>query len=869
MIMADLNSVTDYLKLDKKWINTLKGLFDEIQNEGKTVVLVALSRKMSTIINVLCKAYPEDAAFLENYPFITEHVLPYFLKEFDKEKHRIVIVDDAIYYGSTISQISSYIYKLTAVKPYVVSVARSEMVGDLPYAEMLSGRSDDDAVKEPYNDIKEKNFTFFTTQNAKRIINLRQPIDMEFPILRFEIAKGYSLKEKLGDKLHYFFEKDAYVYPITHQIKKGDNGEWEDVTNYNVLPKENSLYDHWNKDFSKLRFFISDMDVIVVAYAPGILSEDMLNSEKPLFSDSHIQEMWEKVRNYEMKEWPDEEGEDLITRRIKNSYEMQCCRSLVIWANYLASYLYMLRQKEALNKTISEVFGDDVLNTAKFFEKDTRQLLPPQLVESLTASLNNYYQGYKSKVERFYGLNSAVLASQEQVSEEYRADYWSRTREGLLKCSMAKEALSVIFSNMLVVINDGKLKDDALRRTNRLRFGITYTALKDILSFPLGEKDLWYNIHVWMDKNIDEATVKPYYERLLIDGSAYWVRMFRAGENENSFTKMRRICEFIIWGIRQKEKGEYVERSMVEDLLTLAWEDPCGVIKHTYKWDFFKKGQEGSAFCLYYKDVNEYGNKDVDEVDSVKGKDDEDREPCKKFLDFLISQNSLKVLQDPSGIVWLSTIEDGRMITPLELKQELALLDYVDTYYYYKKTNQQHYIMNNFFPKVKGEMKGYTEELFNWRNDFIKKMNDAISVDNSEDMVSDYTNDLSEKLNRIIQETIKSTNITNDDLENENRREIRKFLQKEDSEYYMDFKNKTRTAVVIKGMYNQLFSSTMADRETIEQKVDYYLGFIEGEDNEKKVVMEFVKMDDADRIKPENREKVVEALKKILQDKIA
>ena len=126
----------------------------------------------------------------------------------------------------------------------------------------------------------------------------------------------------------------------------------------------------------------------------------------------------------------------------------------------------------------------------------------------------------------------------------------------------------------------------------------------------------------------------------------------------------------------------------------------------------------------------------------------------------------------------------------------------------------------------------------------------------------------SEKLNRIIQETIKSTNVTKDDQENENRREIRKFLQKEDSEYYMDFKNKTRTAVVIKGVYNQLFSSTMADRETIEQEVDYYLGFIEGEDNEKKVVTEFVKMDDVDRNKPKNRGEVVKALENILRDKI-
>lgn len=877
--MADLNSVNNYKELDREWIVSLTRLIKKLRDEGKKVVLLALSRKMSSIIKVLRKVYPQETSFLDEYPFITEHVLPYFLKQFDQEKHCIIIVDDAMYYGSTISQISSYIYKITSIKPYVIPVAINELVGNFPSAKILPDRNE--------NAIKEKNFAFFTTQNAERIIDLGQPIDMEFPILRFKVAEGNLLDEsrlkKLKDVLEGEFD-DAFVYPITHQIKRKDKSEdkWVFVTNYSVLPKENTEYDHWNKDFSKLRFFISDKDeeVLVVAYAPGILSENMLTSEKPLFSDKHIQELWDEVRNCEMKDWSDVGEEDSITKRMKDSYEMQCSRSRVIWVNYLASYLYLLKQKKRLSATISEVYGSDVLETAKFVEKDTRQLLPPQLVESITISLNDYYKKYQEDNKGvFYGLNSSVLASQELDPEDYRDEYWDMTNAGLLQCSMVKEALSVIFSNMLVIINDGKLRDDAVRRTIRLRFGMTYTALKSRLSFPLGVKNLWYDIHEWIDKNIDEATVKPFYERVVIDGIAYWVRMFRAGENENSFTKMRRICEFIIGRVRQKEQRSYVERSVVEDLLTLAWEDPCGIINHTYKWDVFYHKQEGSTYCLTYNNRNEKEDKGEEDgkkkmyflinPNKYKIEDKEKgRKDGKKYLDFLISQKILQVLQDSLDVTRLSTIEDDRIVTPLELKQEQAISDYVDAYYFYKKISHQPYIMNNFFPKTEKEIEEYSQKLIEWYNDFYGKMKNSIMIDGSQRIESNTTGESNELYN-IIQETIKAVNITPDKQENDNRKHIREILQKEDSQYYTVFKNKTQAAVIINNVYNLLFSTPKEDKDSIEQMVQYYLSFIKGEDKEKEDVLEFVMMNENNRSQKENRKNVVDALQKILTHQIA
>lgn len=851
--MVDLDSVQQYEELCSRWVETLSELIQEQKSKNKEVVLVAMSRKMPRLIEVIKKK--RYGHILKNLQFITEHVLPYFLVQFDSERQCIVIVDDAMYYGSTIKQITSYIHRIKSVKPYVIPVALSEMVGDLPYAEILPKKYENNVIKEEDNVIKEKNIPFFTTQNAKHIIELGRPIDMEFPILQFKVNSAKLHGEKLSEVLtKYFPDEDDYVYSINHQIKSKDEKKWSYISNYNILPKEGTPYDHWNKDFSKMRVFVSDQDVQVVAYAPGILSESVLTGDEPLFSNNRIEELWEKVRDYKMASWPEGDEEDSVTKSLRDSYRMQCVRSKTIWANYLASFLYLLKQKEAICKAISEVFEDEVLNTASFVEEDTRQLLPPQLVSEITDSLTKCFrENFAEDGGAFYGLHSEVLASQELIPEECKADYVERNRKGWQRCSMVKEALSIMFANQLFIINDGGLGNDSVRRTQRLRFGVTYTALKNNLAFPLGIDGLWKSIHKWIDKNIDEGTVKPSYERVVVDGNVYWLRMFRAGENENSFTKIRRICEFIIGKVQQKENRSYVERSVVEDLLTLVWKDPCDIIEYSYKWDSFDKKRIGSTFYLVYEE--EEGKK-------------AEKDKSKRFLDFLINQDYLQVIQDSSGISRLSTIEDVQVVTPLESAQEEAISDYVDAYYFYKKTRHQPYIMNNFFPqKDKEEFGEDYNKLVDWCRSFSDYMEKAISFGDSQKELSENFNDLDESLSHIIHQTIKVGKIANDDRENKNRIKIREYLQKEDVAEYTRFKNKLLTAVVVKELFYQLFIASNEEKASVEV-LESYLSFIHDEEENKAVVRNFIHMNDDDRNQIGNKEKVIRALQNILQHQI-
>lgn len=852
--MADLKSVSDYKRVRNGWAATLVKLIQVQKKQDKMVVLVAMSRKMPRLIEAIMKELDGDQIdTIKSCLFITEHVLPYILRDFNPEKRCLVIMDDAIYYGSTINLITGYIEKITSIRPFVMPVAINEVFGDLRYAKLVT--------EVLQNAIKEKDIPLFTTQLAELILGLRRPLDMEFPILRFDFSEKdthknlqVAFEERSRKAFEKYFQNDDDkndIYDIHHDIKNtGDNQEG--TTNYNILPKKGSTYDQWNNDFCKMRFFVSDTSIQVVAFAPGILSEDVLTNEAPLFSDNRIQRMWDVVRVRNMAEWRkgEAETEDFITKSIRDSYERQCARSRVIWANYLASFIYLLKHKKAICCTISDILEvkvEEVMNWPKFSKEDTQQLLPPELSQSMTDSLNRCFQEWGDEDCAFNSVHSAVLANQELIPDEYRNEYTETTRNSLQRCSTAEEALSVLFSNQQLITNGGKMDNDALRRSLRLRFGITYNALETKLAFPIGFNGLWHNIHKWIDKNIDEGTVKPRYERVLRDGKAYWIRTFRAGENENSFFKMRRLCEFVIQRLRQKEHRSYVERSSVEDLLTIVWEDPCSIINHTYKWDaFYKKNSESPFYLTYKTDDGKFYN----------------------FVDFLIKQDYLQTLMDSSGVERLSIIkDDSQIVTSLNPLQEQAIIDYIEAYYFYSRYRLN--ITTSLFPK-----KGFdddTEKLIVWRDKFNDYMEKSIISDTLRDTRRDDFSNLDQSLSDILQETIRPGELPiadNSMAENKNRAIIQQYIKDtEKDEEYLQFKNKILVAIVVKELFKYTILGDKPETDIeIAKLAEAYLDFIK-ENNE--VILDFLYLSEADRQTKEKQKEVIHSLQSILLRRVA
>lgn len=831
--MNDLNTVEKHKALYKHWKEQFEELVSKLLAEGKQVILVAMSRKMPRLIEMLNHLFPEGE--LKNFQFVSEHTLPYILGNFDSERQCIVIADDAMYYGSTINRISGYIRSITGQKPYVCPVAVSEVVGELSHA--IVYKTDNQIIHV-------ENIPFLTTRNADWIIRLCRPIDVEFPILYFDIPSGQSndnREEKLFDFLGMQFD-DCEVYSINH-IVYGEEGGQIPVCSYNVLPRKGSRYDCWNKDFCKIRFFVSDNKIQVISFAPGILPENVFDDSSPLFTDARIQQLWEEVREAKVGIWPEELPDaienDLLIDVIENAYKKQCVRSKILWVNYLASFLYLLERKEAIVKTISEIYGKETANSPKITEDDTRLLLPVDKVEDITKKLIDCFKEGRKDNSSFKGLHSAVLANQELAPDEYLYSYSKVLSRNLMRCRTADEALSVFFSSQHYFINNGRMSNDALQRTQRLGFGITYTALENILAFPIGIKGLWQSIHRWIDKNIDEGTVKPKYERVNVDGKAYWLRMFRAGENDDSCTKMRRLCEFIIEKLQHKEIRGYVKRDAVDNLLSIVWEDPCGIMKYKYKWDRFKTQKEDTTYKIH-----------------TSGR---------SFLDFLIDLCYLQDITDKDGISRVSSIDDTKPVTPLSIEQEQAISNYVDVYYYYTETCHLPYIINNFFQKQwSKEYDKYERALTDWCRQFAGYMQHHIKIAEQEENMLEQFTGYSDSLNDIVQRSMMVADVTVPDDKNKNWYTIVDYLLKLTEDIFIPYKEKIYSAATVLTLFNQFFIVSEDKKVPIEM-LEGYLRYVKKDNADSiKVIFDYIHQNAVDRAREENKQAVVAAMCNVL-----
>lgn len=834
--MNDLNSVEEHKKLYKHWKDQFEELVRKLRGQGYEVILVAMSRKMPRLIEMVNRLF--SGGDLKDFRFVSEHTLPYILGNFNSERQRIVIADDAMYYGSTINRISGYIYAITGQKPHVCPVVVSEVVGDLDHAEVC--KTEDQIIHV-------ENIPFLTTLNAEWIIRLCRPIDVEFPILHFEIPSEHNNEKKgkeLCDLLVNQFN-DCDVYPIEH-IVYDEEGEQIPVCSYNVLPKKDSRYDRWNKDFCKIRFFVSDNKIQVVSFAPGLLPENVLDDSYPLFTDTRIQQLWEEVQSNKVGIWPDELPEaienDLLVDVIENAYKKQCVRSKILWVNYLASFLYLLERKEAIVKAISEVYGREAANNPKITEEDTRLLLPEDKVKDITNKLTDYFKEGRKDNSSFNGLHSAVLANQELVPEEYEYAYSKTLSRNLMRCRNADEALSVFFSSQHFFINNGRLSNDALQRTQRLGFGITYTALENKLAFPVGIKDLWKNIHQWIDKNIDEGTVKPKYERVKVEGKEYWLRMFRAGENEDSCTKMRRLCEYIIEQLRHKEIRGYVKRDTVDNLLFMVWEDPCRIMNYKYKWEKFETQKENISYKIHTK--------------------------ARSFIDYLVDLYYLQEITDKDGVSRISSFDDNKPVIPLSIEQEQAISDYVDNYYYYAETRHQPYIINNFFPKQWEEnYYKYKGELSDCRHGFADYMQDYTKMVVQMEGLSEKYARYRESFNDIVLRSMMVTDIIVVDDKNKKHHTIADYLRNSENGIFVTYKENLFSTSAILALFNQFFIVSENEKAPVAIQ-EGYLRFVDDDAKSIKMISDYIHMDTVGRAREENNQAVIAAMCHVLLNNI-
>lgn len=105
--------------------------------------------------------------------------------------------------------------------------------------------------------------------------------------------------------------------------------------------------------------------------------------------------------------------------------------------------------------------------------------------------------------------------------------------------------------------------------------------------------------------------------------------------------------------------------------------------------------------------------------------------------------------------------------------------------------------------------------------------------------------------------------MAHDNQENDNRRRIREWLQKDDVEEYRVIKRKLLAAAVVYELFNQIFLETGEDKESVDTLTNY-LAIIQEDGEENRIISKFLQMDEAERERLDNREEVVRALQSLL-----
>lgn len=684
----DIDKNAKYNSLFKKWKDKLYSYLNESKSKGKKAILVALSRKMPRLIEWMQINMDLE---LTDCIYLTEHAVPfYFPKIKNKNDYRVFVFDDAIYYGTTLENVASNIKWMIDDKIKIDAIVKKE---NIKRRFMYSDEPD----KE--REIDSSFIPYYTSANSENIISLKKPLDMEYPILTIEregigaLLKNMDIEKHLKECF-----PEATVYKISHEDSILNSKE-KDIHNYTVLLNVSSKEMHYNNDFCKLRFYVSDNHLYIVSYAPNVIDDSFLILDTPLFSQTQFKEVWNKVvEAAEIYSRDRKEGENVLAYDIqRDEYELRRKRSLNVWANYLSSFSSLLSQKECINNFLDKLGINENLTIRR---DDLQLILGPLLADEICRLLMEIY--VTGPLELFRCPNSRekeIIAR--YIPEEYVVDYDKRNVSYWFRCNSLSLALSYMFTNQHFHIGLASMihqPDDF----DKLRFGVSYESMYSELSPYFKDENLNEKIHSWIDRKIDEGTVVPKYERIQIDGNYYWKRLFRAGENEDYYVKIARICLYIMSCVEKKTNSFMVNEEDLENLLSIIWKS--SVLKKYLRLNdsVFEKETYVTGMSSYFHSLF-----------FVEGK--------VQVTDFLTQSSYITRKSDETGAQFVVNFNNTTNIllesTSLNEEQERDIDLWVDFYLKYVKMPGNQTLVNNFFQE---SITTYEQKNNEWLDNFLK-----------------------------------------------------------------------------------------------------------------------------------------------------
>lgn len=517
---------------------------------------------------------------------ITEHALP-FVIPYLTHNEKILLSDDAIYFGTTFERIHAVI--LTGICLYGKMCKRSDIYSLpvvmsvdakrlLPYINMPPFSEISVVDKQELIESLIINTSYlpnYIDSLVTQFQDLGKPYDVEFPIFYFKLQNQCDLKELILQ-----FEKQIEIYLESMETSEKT---FDLIGSYNIthpLPSINRNSDNYvillddvvadkefriSSDFRKLRFFSnSDDECCVTSYSPHIIPEEIIVRDNPLFIGTKLEECWYKV--YDAINFPQpikykSEFRDYIFRNDKKSlieledlwnaqvaeYIYHCRRSLVIWSNYLLSFHKFIETLDIL-KSILKV--RDTMCRIELKHADMELIIGAKLAEEILPLLQDMLDDkYDETLLPIIEINP--ITNFDVIPAKLEDNYLYHCREDFKHCTTVSNLISSEFSNQHRWLEQ-KSRENLNVFYDRLRFGTSYTSLYQKFLFSShnigGIKKLKLRLHQGIDYRIDLGSVVPKYVCQQKKDYA-WLRLFKSGENED---KLRdQLSHIILRGLNR------------------------------------------------------------------------------------------------------------------------------------------------------------------------------------------------------------------------------------------------------------------------------------------------------------------------------
>ena len=586
-----LQKVSDSTIYSNSLKEMVKHLNEEIHS-SETDIVIALSRKGPRMLEYL-KRYNS----LKEFAFTTEHALPFIFEQLSNnrdKKYRIFIVDDAIYFGSTIqnlyNEIKAYIdaYKLDNVKIYAVITAikaTDSKTLSIDNALLLNYKGNE-PLRAGYGH-------YFVKCLMNDFSKLDNTLEVEFPTIEYNLPS--NVDEQIVDEAI----KKQYPDAFRSEQNGESRAKW-------CIILENGK----TSAFNKVRIFISANKLRFVFMNPHYFN----NNEETLAGlmvrqGSPFREMWNEIqlhfKNVELD----------IRKEFNNEIRRNRLRTQVILANYILSFNNFLVERDKINAIVGSLDIDE--NSYSIKENNLTYLIGNV---SLVA---NTIGRLKVAADSNLSLDPLLSVKEMTVSNDYVLESNSLPKDELevllnhnlvmiSKSQDTEESLSAMFNNLTILIEKwtrGTIYDD----NYRLRFGYTMKNLTAFVhrygAFKIEEPEKFQTeLHSWIDNRIDNGCIVPQY--IVDSASSTWMRVFRPGENEDLLLSHLARLVLCVWN----QANEILQ---VQKVNTYTYQSLLSVVIDTFR-EYLEKEESYLQFRIDGKLLPCIGDKYRNIVDYMK-----------------------------------------------------------------------------------------------------------------------------------------------------------------------------------------------------------------------------------------------------------